>query len=120
MFVGFRVEELLTRTFTLNVFDQTRCKDYSLKFPGTKTIGEVKADVFSLTDIPVRHQVWTGWPSAVKDDSLTLAMAGLTSPIHSLSVRKSEKRKEYKRVCYFIHIFILHYVVFDRFICIVL
>lgn len=91
------MEELLTRTYTLSVLDETRCKDYSLKFPGTKTVGEVKTDVYSLTDIPVRHQVWSGWPSTLKDDNTTLAMAGLNHPIHTLSVRRSAK-KEYKRI----------------------
>uniref|UniRef100_A0A1B6DVE3 UBX domain-containing protein n=1 Tax=Clastoptera arizonana TaxID=38151 RepID=A0A1B6DVE3_9HEMI len=90
-------DELLTRMFTLKVFDQTRSKEYNLNCYGTKTIGEVKADVYSLTDIPVRHQVWTGWPTSVKDDC-TLAMAGLTYPTHSLSVKKLDKRKEYKRI----------------------
>ncbi|XP_054278521.1 FAS-associated factor 1 [Macrosteles quadrilineatus] len=95
--MDFESEENLTKTFTLNVFDEMKSKDYSLKYPGTKTIEEVKADIYSLTDIPVRHQVWTGWPSTLKDDTTTLAAAGLQLPNHSLSVKKNPA-KEYKRI----------------------
>jgi len=90
-------EENLTRTYVLNVYDETRSKDYTLNYPGTKTVEEVKADVYSLTDIPVRHQVWTGWPASMKDDSTTLAAVGLNVPSHSLSVKKNPA-KEFKRV----------------------
>lgn len=28
---------------------------------------QVKQDVYPVSDIPVRHQVWTGWPEAAED-----------------------------------------------------
>jgi len=59
--------ERLTQTFTINIRDETNSKTYNLKFPGTRSIAEVKHDIFELTDIPVRHQRWTGWPPAVAD-----------------------------------------------------
>lgn len=93
----YSTEELLVRTYTLSVFDEVKSKDYSLKYPGSKTVEEVKADVYSLTDIPVRHQVWSGWPAGLTDDATTLAAAGLSHPRHSLSVRRNPA-KEYKRV----------------------
>ena len=31
-----------------------------LRMPGSKTVGEVMSDVYDLTNIPVRHQQWTG------------------------------------------------------------
>jgi len=59
--------ERLTQNFTVNIRDETNNKSYNLKFPGTRTIAEVKHDIFELTDIPARHQRWTGWPAAVSD-----------------------------------------------------
>jgi len=32
---------------------------------------QVKQDVYNVCDIPVRHQVWTGWPEAADDDVST-------------------------------------------------
>ena len=39
-----------------------------MNFPGTQTIGEVKQDVYNLTDIPQRLQEWEGWPPDVAND----------------------------------------------------
>ncbi|XP_041984651.1 FAS-associated factor 1 [Aricia agestis] len=91
------VAERLTTTYTLRVRHEER--DYTLKFPGTKTVREVKGDLFTLTDIPVRHQVWTGWPSVQGLDDTVLAMVGLEQPQHELTVRRAPaKQKEYKRI----------------------
>lgn len=50
-----RVAERLTATYVLRVKHDE--KEYTLKFPGTKTVREVKNDIYSLTDIPFRYQV---------------------------------------------------------------
>lgn len=88
---------MLHKTFTLNIYDETKSKDHSLRYPGAKTVEEVKLDVHNLTDIPVRLQSWSGWPRSLKDDATTLAGAGLSFPIHNLRVKKNPP-KEYKRV----------------------
>lgn len=92
------VAERLTTTYTLHVRNED--KDYTLKFPGTKTVREVKNDIYSLTDIPARHQVWTGWPSVTGLDDTVLAMVGLDLPQHELTVRRApnKQQKEYKRI----------------------
>ena len=56
--IARRVEQ----TFTLNI-QQPDGKSISLQFPGKQTILDVKTDVYTITDIAVRHQDWTGWPS---------------------------------------------------------
>ncbi|XP_035698614.1 FAS-associated factor 1-like [Branchiostoma floridae] len=56
--------------FKLNVRDRDRDISYPLSFPGSRTIREVKCDVYSLTDIPVRNQIWKGWPQDAKDDDV--------------------------------------------------
>lgn len=78
----------LTATYTLKVTDETTSKKYSLKYPGTRTILDVKNDVFNLTDIPRRHQIWTGWPAGAEDQKM-LALAGISLPSHDLTVKKS-------------------------------
>lgn len=29
---------------------------------------QVKNDVYALTNLPARHQIWTGWPDSAKND----------------------------------------------------
>ena len=48
--------------------DLTNGTEYPLNFPGTQTVGEVKNDVYNLTDIPQRLQEWEGWPPDVDND----------------------------------------------------
>ncbi|XP_063626853.1 FAS-associated factor 1 [Cydia splendana] len=91
------VAERLTNTYVLHVTHEDVSKDYTLKYPGTKTVREVKNDIFSLTDIPVRHQVWTGWPVVTGLDDTVLAMVGLDMPQHELAVKRGPT-KEYKRI----------------------
>ncbi|XP_038543232.1 FAS-associated factor 1 isoform X1 [Canis lupus familiaris] len=50
-------------------------------FPST-----VKRNVYDLTSIPVRHQLWEGWPTSATDDSMCLAESGLSYPCHRLTV----------------------------------
>jgi len=61
-----------------------------LRMPGSKTVGEVMSDVYDLTNIPVRHQQWTGWPTeCANDPTLTLAGAtGIQHPTHELTLKK--------------------------------
>ncbi|XP_051964959.1 FAS-associated factor 1-like isoform X2 [Xyrauchen texanus] len=61
-------------------------RDYSLNFPASKTIQEVKRNISDLTNIPVRHQQWDGWPASASDDLMTLAVSGISYPCHHLSV----------------------------------
>ncbi|CAK1550719.1 unnamed protein product [Leptosia nina] len=90
------VAERLTTTYALHIKHEDR--EYTLKYLGTKTVQEVKNDLFSLTDIPVRHQVWTGWPNVTGLDDTVLAMIGLNLPQHELTVRRAPKQREYKRI----------------------
>ncbi|CAB3362571.1 Hypothetical predicted protein [Cloeon dipterum] len=88
--------ERLTQTFTLNITCETTKKSYNLKFPGSRTIGEVKHDIFEVTDIPVRYQKWSGWPSSVTD-RVTLACSGVVYPEHNLTLCRQPPVKESKK-----------------------
>ncbi|XP_022206141.2 FAS-associated factor 1 [Nilaparvata lugens] len=84
--------DTLSQKYNLVIFDEKKCKEHRLEVLGSKTIGEVKAEVRLLIDITVKNQVWTGWP--IEDDRCTLSRARLEIPEHKLSVRP---KREYKR-----------------------
>ncbi|KAG7456801.1 hypothetical protein MATL_G00239710 [Megalops atlanticus] len=79
-------QEALRRNFLLIVNHREAQRDYSLNFPGDRTIQEVKRNVSDLTNIPVRHQQWEGWPASATDESITLAASGISYPCHHLTV----------------------------------
>uniref|UniRef100_A0A665V743 UBX domain-containing protein n=1 Tax=Echeneis naucrates TaxID=173247 RepID=A0A665V743_ECHNA len=80
------LQESLNQNFMLIISHREAQRDYNLNFPGSRTIQEVKRNISDLTNIPVRHQQWEGWPASASDDSMTLAASGISHPCHSLSV----------------------------------
>lgn len=80
------LQESLNQNFLLVITHREAQRDYNLNFPGFRTIQEVKRNVSDLTNIPVRHQQWEGWPASASDDSMTLALSGISFPCHHLSV----------------------------------
>ncbi|KAI4902170.1 hypothetical protein NFI96_030364 [Prochilodus magdalenae] len=79
-------QESLNQNYLLIISHREAQREYSLNFPATRTIQEVKRNISDLTNIPVRHQQWDGWPASASDDSMTLASSGITYPCHHLSV----------------------------------
>lgn len=65
-FHDIRTEEDEDR-YQLHVRDETNGESYTIAFDGSKTVRGVKEDFSSLCEIPVRLQVWSGWPSTVSD-----------------------------------------------------
>ncbi|KAL6264814.1 hypothetical protein P5V15_004909 [Pogonomyrmex californicus] len=92
------LSDRMTQFYTLNIKDEVHNKTYKLKFPGTRTVLEVKADIYSLIDVPVRNQQWKGWPSSLKDDNVILAQSGICFPEHDLFVGKLPAKEEKKKV----------------------
>ncbi|KAG7513446.1 FAS-associated factor 1 [Solea senegalensis] len=80
------LQDSLNQNFLLVISHREAQRDYSLNFPGSRTIQEVKRNISDLTNIPVRHQQWEGWPASASDDSMTLAVSGISYPCHHLSV----------------------------------
>jgi len=64
----------LNGNYTLHIKYEN--KTYDLKYLGLKPILQVKSDIYSLTNIPVRHQIWSGWPPNI-DDNTILALSGI-------------------------------------------
>lgn len=88
------VTEKLNGTYTLHVKYEN--KTYDLKYQGIKTILQVKSDVYTLTNIPARHQIWSGWPPNI-DDNTMLALSGINYPEHEVTVRKNPQVQREKR-----------------------
>lgn len=51
-----------TRQYRLDVYDKENDRTHQLTCPGNRTVGDVKRDVYALTDVPPSRQAWTGWP----------------------------------------------------------
>ncbi|GAA6106182.1 FAS-associated factor 1 isoform X1 [Tachysurus ichikawai] len=80
------LQESLNQNYLLIISHREAQREYSLNFPGSRTIQEVKRNISDLTNIPVRHQQWDGWPASASDDSMTLASSGISYPCHRLTV----------------------------------
>ncbi|XP_054949063.1 FAS-associated factor 1 isoform X3 [Pan paniscus] len=104
------LQESLNQNFMLIITHREVQREYNLNFSGSSTIQEVKRNVYDLTSIPVRHQLWEGWPTSATDDSMCLAESGLSYPCHRLTVgRRSspaqtrEQSEERKLLAIYLH-----------------
>jgi len=58
--------------------DGSEEKSFELNYRPATTVLKVKKDLVDLTEIPVRHQKWVGWPeSRFPDHELTLMKSGM-------------------------------------------
>lgn len=80
--------ELLNATFTLNILNEKIGSTIQLKFPGTQTVEDIKRDVYTVTNIAVRHQEWIRWPPGVTDTT-PLALTGIQRE-HDFILRSTE------------------------------
>ncbi|OCT82730.1 hypothetical protein XELAEV_18025263mg [Xenopus laevis] len=81
-------QESLNKNYLLIITHREVQREYSLHFSGSCTIQEVKRNVYDLTSIPVRHQLWEGWPQSAQDDSIMLASSGIDYTCHRLTVSR--------------------------------
>ncbi|XP_011503570.1 PREDICTED: FAS-associated factor 1 [Ceratosolen solmsi marchali] len=93
-----KLSDRLSTIYTLNIRDESNKDTYKLNFPGTYTILDVKRNIYTINDVPVRNQLWKGWPLAVKNDSITLAQSGISIPEHNLSVERIPPKETKKEV----------------------
>lgn len=70
-------------------------KELNLNFPPYKTILDIKNDIFAVLKIPVRHQVWTGWPASSSNNT-KLSETGFNA-IHSLQLTRSDTENNFNR-----------------------
>lgn len=72
-------------TFQFRIFVTNENRHLTLNFPATKTILEVKNDLYAVLKIPVRFQQWKGWPDVPVTSKLS--EAGI-EPIHNLELTR--------------------------------
>jgi len=77
----------------VTIVDNHSNKTYSLNFPGSHSVMQLKRDVATVTDIPVFRQEWEGWPDNCNDD-LSLIQIGLPNEttLTVSMVRKHDKK----------------------------
>ncbi|XP_058830467.1 FAS-associated factor 1 isoform X2 [Topomyia yanbarensis] len=75
--------------YTLHINVQPEANLLVLEFPGHQNILSIKTDVYTITDIPVRHQVWSGWPTNITN-STTLAESGVERE-HNLVLKRADQ-----------------------------
>lgn len=81
----------LDSTYTLSITLKPSGEIKVLKFPGRHTVIGVKTDVYTVTDISVRHQRWTGWPSTITN-ATTLADSGIALE-HNFTLESSKEHR---------------------------
>lgn len=67
----------LDKIFKIHVVVEPEGRSLTLSLPGRATIQELKTNVYYITNTPVRHQEWSGWPSGCDNDT-TLAVSPKT------------------------------------------
>ncbi|XP_058055026.1 FAS-associated factor 1 isoform X2 [Anopheles bellator] len=85
---GDALAVLNQQTYTLHINVQPENRLLKLNFPGQQNVLAIKSAVYTVTDIPVRHQVWSGWPSDVTN-AMTLAESGVGLE-HNLVLNRSD------------------------------
>ncbi|XP_034476124.1 FAS-associated factor 1 isoform X1 [Drosophila innubila] len=66
----------LDKMFKLHIVEEPEGRRTTLNLVGRTTIEELKTKVYYITNTPVRHQEWSGWPSGC-DNETNLAQSGI-------------------------------------------
>lgn len=61
-------------------------KELNLNFPASKTLLDIKNDIYAVLKVPVRYQTWTGWPDNATNTT-KLSETGINA-IHSLQLTR--------------------------------
>jgi len=64
----------LDKMFKLHIVEEPEGRRTTLNLVGRTTIEELKTKVYYITNTPVRHQEWSGWPSGC-DNETNLAVS---------------------------------------------
>ncbi|CAL1270345.1 unnamed protein product [Larinioides sclopetarius] len=87
---GMSFSNRMNTNYKLHIIDTTNNKDYTLQFPGSKTVLDVKLGLRDVTNIPVRFQHWVGWPDSLKDENTKLAALDLPDTVLELILSREE------------------------------
>lgn len=73
-------------TYQLRIKYTNEDRYLNLNFPATKTVLEIKNDLYAVLKVPVRFQQWKGWPENVSNTA-KLSEIGI-EPIHNLELTR--------------------------------
>jgi FAS-associated factor 1 len=74
--------------YQLRILYTNEDRTLNLNFASSKTIIEIKNDIYAVLKVPVRHQVWVGWPQNSSNDTM-LSDTGINA-IHALQLTSSD------------------------------
>lgn len=80
-----------TSVYQLRIKYTNEDRYLNLNFPATKSIIEIKNDLYAVLKIPVRFQQWKGWPENVPGTS-KLDEIGI-EPIHMLELTRIDNEQ---------------------------
>jgi FAS-associated factor 1 len=81
--------------YQLRIYFTNENKELNLNFPASKSILDIKTDIYAVTKIPVRHQIWTGWPDN-SSNSTTLGETGFSAVQH-LQLTRANAENNFNR-----------------------
>lgn len=81
--------------FQLRIRYTNENKELNLNFPASKTVIEIKNDIYAVLKVPVRHQIWVGWPEN-SSNSTKLCDTGIGA-IHSLTLSRADTEHNFNR-----------------------
>ena len=81
--------------YQLRIYYSNESRELNLNFPAAKTILEIKNDIYAVTKIPVRYQVWVGWPES-SSNATKLSETGFNA-VHHLQLSRVEAENNFNR-----------------------
>lgn len=81
--------------YQLRIRYTTENKELNLNFPASKTLLDIKNDIYAVLKVPVRHQNWTGWPDNATN-ATKLSETGINA-IHSLVLTRIDTDNNFNR-----------------------
>lgn len=75
-----------TETFQLRIKYTNENRTLTLNFPATKTVLDIKNDLYAVLKVPVRFQQWKGWPDSA--NGLSKLSEIFQNPIINLEVTR--------------------------------
>lgn len=81
--------------FQLRIHIVADDRSFDLNFSPTKTIQDIKNDMYAITRIPVRHQKWIGWPEN-SSNSTKLSDTGIGA-VHNLTLSRYDTENNMNR-----------------------
>lgn len=82
-------------TYQLRIRYTNENRDVTINFDPSKTILDIKNDCFALFKVPVRHQIWTGWPEQ-SSNTTKLSETGFNG-VHSLQLTRMDVENNFNR-----------------------